>query len=60
MKSNTLYCNNAATRKAVTILDKRVMTKQDGRLFIDSLPRCTFRQGSLNNLPREAGEWLGM
>jgi DNA polymerase-3 subunit epsilon/ATP-dependent DNA helicase DinG len=44
----------------VAILDKRVMTKQYGRLFIDSLPRCTLRQGPLNNLPREAGEWLGM
>jgi ATP-dependent DNA helicase DinG len=44
----------------VAILDKRVMTKQYGRLFIESLPRCTLRQGPLNNLAREAGEWLGM
>ena len=44
----------------VAILDKRVMTKQYGRLFIDSLPQCTLRQGALNKLPREAGEWLGM
>ena len=44
----------------VAILDKRVMTKQYGRLFIVSLPQCTFRQGPLNNLSREAGEWLGM
>ena len=44
----------------VAILDKRVMTKQYGRMFIDSLPQCTLRQGALNNLPREAGEWLGM
>jgi ATP-dependent DNA helicase DinG len=44
----------------VAILDKRVMTKQYGRMFIDSLPQCTLRQGPLNNLPREAGEWLGM
>jgi len=44
----------------VAILDKRVMTKQYGRLFIESLPRCTLRQGPLNNLARQAGEWLGM
>ena len=44
----------------VAILDKRVMTKQYGRLFIDSLPQCTLRQGPLNNLARQAGEWLGM
>jgi DNA polymerase-3 subunit epsilon/ATP-dependent DNA helicase DinG len=44
----------------VAILDKRVMTKQYGRLFIESLPRCTLRQGPLANLARQAGEWLGM
>jgi DNA polymerase-3 subunit epsilon/ATP-dependent DNA helicase DinG len=43
----------------VAILDKRVMTKQYGRLFIESLPRCTLRQGPLANLARQAGEWLG-
>jgi ATP-dependent DNA helicase DinG len=44
----------------VAILDKRVVTKQYGRLFIESLPQCTLRQGPLNNLARQAGEWLGM
>jgi DNA polymerase-3 subunit epsilon/ATP-dependent DNA helicase DinG len=44
----------------VAILDKRVMTKGYGRLFIESLPQCTLRQGPLNNLARQAGEWLGM
>ena len=51
---------SASDHGVVAILDKRVMTKQYGRMFIDSLPQCTLRQGSLNNLPREAGEWLGM
>jgi DNA polymerase-3 subunit epsilon/ATP-dependent DNA helicase DinG len=51
---------SASDHGVVAILDKRVMTKQYGRMFIDSLPQCTFRQGPLNNLPREAGEWLGM
>ena len=44
----------------VAIMDRRVMTKQYGRLFIESLPRCTLKQGSLSHLPREAGQWLGM
>jgi DNA polymerase-3 subunit epsilon/ATP-dependent DNA helicase DinG len=44
----------------VVIFDRRVMTKQYGRLFIESLPRCTLRQGPLANLARQAGEWLGM
>jgi DNA polymerase-3 subunit epsilon/ATP-dependent DNA helicase DinG len=47
-------------RGVVVILDKRVMTKQYGRLFLESLPQCTFRQGPLANLPREAGKWLGV
>ena len=51
---------SASDHGVVAILDKRVMTKQYGRMFIDSLPQCTLRQGALNNLPREAGEWLGM
>ena len=44
----------------VVILDKRVMTKQYGRLFLESLPQCTVRQGPLANLPKEAGKWLGV
>ncbi len=47
-------------RGVVAVLDKRVMTKQYGRLFIESLPQCTLRQGPLNNLARLAGQWLGM
>ena len=47
-------------RGVVVILDKRVMTKQYGRLFLESLPQCTVRQGPLANLPREAGKWLGV
>lgn len=47
-------------RGVVVILDKRVMTKQYGRLFLESLPQCTVRQSPLANLPREAGKWLGM
>jgi len=48
------------SRGVVVILDKRVMTKQYGRLFLESLPQCTVRQGPLANLPREAGKWLGV
>ncbi|NJC95592.1 MAG: DNA polymerase III subunit epsilon, partial [Anaerolineae bacterium] len=47
-------------RGVVAILDKRVLTKQYGRLFLESLPQCTARQGPAGNLPREAGKWLGM
>jgi ATP-dependent DNA helicase DinG len=47
-------------RGVVAILDRRVLTKQYGRLFLESLPACTARQGPASNLAREAGKWLGM
>ena len=50
----------ASDRGVVAILDRRVLTKQYGRLFLESLPGCTARQGPSTNLAREAGKWLGM
>ncbi len=50
----------ASDRGVVAILDRRVLTKQYGRLFLESLPRCTARQGPAGNLAREAGKWLGL
>jgi DNA polymerase-3 subunit epsilon/ATP-dependent DNA helicase DinG len=50
----------ASDRGVVAILDRRVLTKQYGRLFLESLPQCTARQGPATNLAREAGKWLGM
>jgi predicted DnaQ family exonuclease/DinG family helicase len=49
----------ASDRGVVAILDRRVLTKQYGRLFLESLPQCTARQGPATNLAREAGKWLG-
>ena len=46
-------------RGVVVILDRRVLTKAYGKLFIESLPQCTLRVGSLNDLPRAAAKWLG-
>ncbi|HKY55381.1 MAG TPA: helicase C-terminal domain-containing protein [Anaerolineales bacterium] len=50
----------ASDRGVVAILDRRVLTKQYGRLFLESLPPCTARTGPATNLPREAGKWLGL
>ncbi|MBN2116202.1 MAG: hypothetical protein JW730_06515 [Anaerolineales bacterium] len=44
----------------VAILDRRVLTKQYGRLFLESRPRCTARQGPAASLASQAGKWLGM
>jgi len=45
-------------RGVVAILDRRVLTKQYGRFFINSLPLCTKIVGSFKNLPNEAAKWL--
>jgi DNA polymerase-3 subunit epsilon/ATP-dependent DNA helicase DinG len=50
----------ASDRGIVAILDRRVLTKQYGRLFLESLPRCTARKGPAASLPGQAGKWLGM
>ncbi len=47
-------------RGVVVILDKRVITKPYGRLFIESLPQCTFVQASIANLPEKATRWLNI
>lgn len=51
---------SASDRGIVAILDRRVQTKQYGRLFIGSLPQCTLKTSSLNDLPREAAKWLNL
>jgi DNA polymerase-3 subunit epsilon/ATP-dependent DNA helicase DinG len=47
-------------RGVVVILDRRVLTKAYGKMFIESLPRCTLRVGSLSELPRQTTKWLGL
>jgi len=47
-------------RGVVAILDKRILTKQYGRFFIDSLPPCTKRVGPLAELPRATDKWLNL
>ena len=46
-------------RGVVAILDRRVLTKAYGKMFIESLPHCTLRVGPLSELPRSAAQWLG-
>ncbi len=41
-------------RGVVVVLDRRVLTKSYGKLFLDSLPACTLRQTPLAQMPREA------
>lgn len=47
-------------RGVVVILDKRLLTKPYGRLFMESLPQCTVIQGGIANLPEKATRWLNI
>lgn len=45
-------------RGVVVVLDKRILTKSYGKLFIESLPECTKQQGPLKELPKRAAAWI--
>ncbi|NLN70555.1 MAG: DEAD/DEAH box helicase [Chloroflexi bacterium] len=47
-------------RGVVAVLDKRVLTKKYGKMFMASLPRCTFQQGLLADLPKTTARWLNL
>ncbi len=47
-------------RGVVAIMDRRVLTKQYGRAFIESLPACTIKEGPLQQLPKAAAQWLNL
>jgi DNA polymerase-3 subunit epsilon/ATP-dependent DNA helicase DinG len=50
---------SASDKGVVVLLDRRVLSKSYGKMFIDSLPNCTRRVGTLAELPRAAARWLG-
>jgi DNA polymerase-3 subunit epsilon/ATP-dependent DNA helicase DinG len=47
-------------RGIVAILDRRILTKKYGKLFIESLPECKMKVGSMNDLPGIAQKWLNI
>jgi len=47
-------------RGVFVVLDKRIISKAYGRVFMDSLPSCTVRRGSLTELPETARRWIEM
>ena len=47
-------------RGIVAIFDRRLLSKSYGRTFVESLPRCTIRQGPLVDLPEAAQRWLNI
>ena len=49
-----------ADRGVIAIFDRRLLSKSYGGAFIESLPRCTIRQGPLADLPTAAQRWLNI
>ena len=47
-------------RGVVAVLDKRILTKRYGKVFLESLPKCTLKIGPLANLPKAAMQWLNL
>jgi ATP-dependent DNA helicase DinG len=47
-------------RGIVAILDRRILTKRYGKLFIESLPSCKMVVRSLQELPATAAKWLNL
>ncbi len=45
-------------RGVVVVFDRRILTKNYGRIFLDSLPNCTVKTAPLAQLPREAAKWI--
>jgi ATP-dependent DNA helicase DinG len=44
----------------VAVLDSRILNKRYGRQFVDSLPECTIRVGSLGNMAQASVRWLNL
>lgn len=42
----------------VAVLDKRILTKNYGTMFINSLPTCQLRKDSVVRLPETAARWI--
>ncbi len=47
-------------RGVVVSYDKRLLTKEYGRMFVDSLPQCTIREGTMDQLSPSAARWLNL
>ena len=47
-------------RGVVAILDRRVLSKRYGKVFIESLPQCTIHVGPMRDLSRATENWLNL
>jgi ATP-dependent DNA helicase DinG len=47
-------------RGVIAVLDKRIITKRYGKLFLDSLPQCTVTVDSMHKLAKSTAQWLNL
>lgn len=47
-------------RGVVAVLDRRILSKRYGKFFIESLPTCEVKVGSMLDLPNTAIRWLNL
>ncbi|HEY5640527.1 MAG TPA: helicase C-terminal domain-containing protein [Dehalococcoidia bacterium] len=45
-------------RGVLVVLDQRIITKQYGSAFLQSLPGCTVRQAAMREMAGHVGQWL--
>ena len=45
-------------RGVVAVLDRRLLTKSYGQVFLQSLPTCTVKRGPIKDLPAAAARWI--
>ena len=44
---------------AIIVLDRRIVAKPYGKVFLDSIPPCTLRMGPASAIPGHAVDWVG-
>lgn len=49
---------NDSKRNAIVLFDRRVISKEYGSMVLNSLPRCSQRQGPASHMPETLLDWL--
>ena len=49
---------NDSKRNAIVLFDRRVLSKEYGSMVLNSLPRCSQRQGPASHMPETLLDWL--
>ncbi len=50
---------NKGDRGSLVVLDRRITGRNYGQSFLKSMPSCTLKPSSINNVANQTAEWLG-